>query len=155
MVNLSRLRMNERIYLLSSCNGNTLAIIMQSCMLRHRRLVCECSYLIETEQVFTADIHVDRQMRRLSCFDVSLLCISLAIPPAGVFGKKGCSHETGISVMLSLLFYFPGVIYAFTIILSHPKKKSAYEDAADIEQTDQLHIASINSEQCSTADELC
>lgn len=69
-----------------------------------------------------------------------------------MFAKKGCSHETGLSVMLSLMFYFPGVIYAFAIILAKKKRKT--EKATMMQPFGQRRTVSVDSDKGSSSDEM-
>ncbi|XP_015874794.1 hydrophobic protein RCI2B [Ziziphus jujuba] len=48
------------------------------------------------------------------CIDILLAII---LPPLGVFLKFGCKVEFWICLLLTLLGYIPGIIYAVYIIL--------------------------------------
>jgi uncharacterized membrane protein YqaE (UPF0057 family) len=46
---------------------------------------------------------------------IILLILSLLLPPLAVFFKKGIGTELIISIILSLIFYVPGILYALWI----------------------------------------
>jgi uncharacterized membrane protein YqaE (UPF0057 family) len=46
------------------------------------------------------------------------LIFSLIIPPIGVFLHRGLGNEVVICILLTLLGYIPGLIYAIFIIVS-------------------------------------
>ena len=47
--------------------------------------------------------------------------IAILLPPVAVFLKKGAGKELIISILLSILLWFPGVIYALLIVLGKIK----------------------------------
>lgn len=49
------------------------------------------------------------------------------VPPIPVIIKRGlCSSETIIDILLCLLGWFPGVIYAYYIIATYPYEERPY-----------------------------
>ena len=49
--------------------------------------------------------------------EICTLLIAILLPPLGVYLKKNCTAEFWICVLLTLLGYIPGIIYALYIIL--------------------------------------
>ena len=47
-----------------------------------------------------------------------LIIIAILLPPLAVFLKKGVGTPLIISIVLSLFFYFPGILYALYLILT-------------------------------------
>jgi len=45
------------------------------------------------------------------------LLLAILLPPLGVFFKYGCAMEFWICVLLTILGYIPGIIYALCIIV--------------------------------------
>lgn len=45
----------------------------------------------------------------------SLIC-SYLLPPLGVYWRKGISNEFWICLLLTLLFWFPGLVYACCVV---------------------------------------
>ena len=45
-----------------------------------------------------------------------LIILAILFPPAAVFLKKGMGKDLIINIILSLLFYIPGIIHAFIVI---------------------------------------
>lgn len=43
--------------------------------------------------------------------------IAILLPPVAVFLKKGATLPLAISVVLTMLFWLPGVVYALLIVL--------------------------------------
>lgn len=49
-----------------------------------------------------------------------LLCVlAFIFPPLPVAMLKGVSDKLAISVLLTLLAYFPGVVYALWVVMTH------------------------------------
>ena len=49
------------------------------------------------------------------------VCHSIAaalLPPLGLLMAKGCNHQFWISVLLTLLFWIPGMIYVYYVLSS-------------------------------------
>lgn len=46
-----------------------------------------------------------------------MIIIAILIPPLAVFLKKGIGMALVISIILTLLFYLPGLIHALYVIL--------------------------------------
>ncbi|CEH12461.1 Stress responsive protein [Ceraceosorus bombacis] len=57
--------------------------------------------------------------------DIILYVLAIFWPPIPVAIKKGCHTEVIISVILWLLFWIPGVVYAAYIIQSNPEEESS------------------------------
>ena len=57
-------------------------------------------------------------------WDLILIIIAFFLPPLSVFFKHGLKHEFWISILLTILGWIPGVIYAWWVILrkSHHRK---------------------------------
>jgi len=49
---------------------------------------------------------------------ILLVILAVLLPPLAVFLVKGISTEFWISVLLTILFYLPGIIYALFIVLT-------------------------------------
>lgn len=49
------------------------------------------------------------------------IIIAILLPPVAVFLKRGAGMELIISVVLTIFFYIPGVIYALLIVLGKIK----------------------------------
>ncbi len=47
--------------------------------------------------------------------------IAILLPPVAVFLKKGAGKELVISIVLTILFFIPGVIYALLVVLGKIK----------------------------------
>ncbi len=47
---------------------------------------------------------------------VVLIVLALLLPPVAVFLKSGVGKDLLISAVLSLLFFFPGVVHAVWIV---------------------------------------
>lgn len=50
------------------------------------------------------------------------LILSVIIPPLGVLLKRGLGGSFILSIILTLLGYVPGLIYAFVVVLGDDKK---------------------------------
>lgn len=50
-----------------------------------------------------------------------MVIIAILLPPVAVFLKKDLGKEVVISLLLTLLFYIPGVIYALLVVLGKIK----------------------------------
>lgn len=44
--------------------------------------------------------------------------LALLIPPAAVYLKKGMNSDFALNILLTLLFYFPGMLHAFYIVIN-------------------------------------
>ncbi|EFO82750.1 hypothetical protein CRE_00237 [Caenorhabditis remanei] len=53
----------------------------------------------------------------LTCADIPKLLCAILLPPIGVFLEKGCDNHLIICILLTILGYIPGIIYACYIIL--------------------------------------
>ncbi|XP_039154974.1 hydrophobic protein LTI6A [Eucalyptus grandis] len=51
-----------------------------------------------------------------TCIDI---LVAILLPPLGVFLKYGCKIEFWICLLLTILGYLPGIIYAIWIITKH------------------------------------
>jgi len=45
-----------------------------------------------------------------------LIILSLFLPPAAVFMKKGAGKDLVINILLCLLIFFPGVVHALWVV---------------------------------------
>ena len=50
-----------------------------------------------------------------------MIIIALLLPPVAVFLKKGAGMELIISIVLTICFWVPGVIYALLVVLGKIK----------------------------------
>ena len=50
-----------------------------------------------------------------------LVIIAILLPPVAVFLKKGAGMELVIGIVLTILFYVPGIIYALLVVLGKIK----------------------------------
>lgn len=50
-----------------------------------------------------------------------MVIISILLPPVAVFLQKGAGKELLISIVLTICFFIPGVIYALLIVLGKIK----------------------------------
>ncbi|CCD68069.1 UPF0057 membrane protein T23F2.4 [Caenorhabditis elegans] len=55
----------------------------------------------------------------ITCMDIPKFLFALLLPPVGVFLEKGCTHHLAICILLTILGYIPGIIYACYIILAY------------------------------------
>lgn len=46
-----------------------------------------------------------------------LILVTIILPPVGVAMDKGIKNEFWISLLLTLIFFFPGLIYSLYIVL--------------------------------------
>lgn len=66
----------------------------------------------------SAGVHV---LERSNTMDIARVIVSVIIPPVGVFLKRGLGWSFVLSILLTLLAYFPGLIYALYVVLSDDK----------------------------------
>lgn len=52
-----------------------------------------------------------------TCSDIIKIIAAIILPPLGVFLEIGCSSPFLISIILTILGYIPGILYALYIIL--------------------------------------
>lgn len=57
--------------------------------------------------------------RREGAVDVCSILLAILLPPLGVFLKRECQSEFWICVLLTILGYLPGIIYAVYVILKY------------------------------------
>ena len=50
-----------------------------------------------------------------------MVIIAILLPPVAVFLKKGAGKELVIGIVLTILFYVPGIIYALLVVLGKVK----------------------------------
>ena len=50
--------------------------------------------------------------------DILRIIVAIFIPPLGVFLQVGLGRDFWINLILTLIFYFPGLIHALYIILT-------------------------------------
>ncbi len=53
---------------------------------------------------------------------INRLILTVIIPPLGVFLKRGLGWPFLISIVLTLLAYVPGLVYALFIVLGDEKR---------------------------------
>jgi uncharacterized membrane protein YqaE (UPF0057 family) len=58
-----------------------------------------------------------RVLERTNFMDIARVIFSVIIPPVGVFLKRGLSWSFVLSILLTILGYFPGLIYALYVVL--------------------------------------
>lgn len=51
--------------------------------------------------------------------DVCSVLLAILLPPLGVFLKRGCHSEFWICILLTILGYIPGIIYAVYVIMKY------------------------------------
>ena len=51
--------------------------------------------------------------------DIIKIIVAIILPPLGVFLERGCGADFLISILLTILGYIPGIIYALYIILKY------------------------------------
>ena len=54
--------------------------------------------------------------------DVCLYILAIFIPPLAVLVKRGCGADVLINILLTLLWWLPGVIHAWWVISKHEKR---------------------------------
>lgn len=52
----------------------------------------------------------------LTCSDIPKLILALILPPLGVLAEKGCGKDLIINILLTCLFWIPGMIHAICVI---------------------------------------
>jgi uncharacterized membrane protein YqaE (UPF0057 family) len=62
-----------------------------------------------------------RVVERTNFMDIIRVIFSVIIPPVGVFLKRGLGLSFLLSILLTILGYFPGLIYALYVVLSDEK----------------------------------
>lgn len=60
-----------------------------------------------------------RNAMPFTCSDIFKTICSVILPPIGVFAERGCNVELFICILLTILGYFPGLIYAIFIICKY------------------------------------
>jgi len=50
-----------------------------------------------------------------------MVIIAILLPPVAVFLKKGAGKELVIGIVLTMLFFVPGIIYALLVVLGKIK----------------------------------
>jgi uncharacterized membrane protein YqaE (UPF0057 family) len=50
-----------------------------------------------------------------------MVIIAILLPPVAVFLKKGAGMELVIGIVLTILFFVPGIIYALLVVLGKIK----------------------------------
>ncbi|CAP33145.1 Protein CBG14797 [Caenorhabditis briggsae] len=55
----------------------------------------------------------------LTCTDIPKFICAVLLPPVGVFLEKGCDYHLAICILLTILGYIPGIIYACYVILAY------------------------------------
>ncbi|QEG24664.1 YqaE/Pmp3 family membrane protein [Mariniblastus fucicola] len=57
--------------------------------------------------------------------DFIRIALSVLVPPVGVFLKVGFGGQFWLNLLLTLLFYIPGLCHAVYVIASEPDKAIA------------------------------
>lgn len=57
--------------------------------------------------------------------DILRILLSIVFPPVGVFLQVGFGFHFWINLLLTLLFYVPGLVHGIYIILSHGSNRTA------------------------------
>jgi len=52
------------------------------------------------------------------CNDICSVILAILLPPLGVLCKFGCTSQFVIAIILTLLGYVPGIIYALYLIVT-------------------------------------
>ncbi|CAN6450343.1 unnamed protein product [Victoria cruziana] len=62
----------------------------------------------------------ERRLRALICLEV---LIAIVLPPLGVFFRHGCRVEFWLCLLLTILGYVPGMIYAIyaIVVINHDR----------------------------------
>ncbi|KAL6453824.1 T23F2.3 UPF0057 membrane protein T23F2.3 [Candida maltosa Xu316] len=55
----------------------------------------------------------------LTCSDLIKFIAAFFLPPLGVLMETGCGKQLVICILLTILGYIPGIIYAFYVILKY------------------------------------
>ncbi|EFO83082.1 hypothetical protein CRE_00235 [Caenorhabditis remanei] len=55
----------------------------------------------------------------LTCSDIPKILLAILLPPIGVFLERGCDNHLIICILLTILGYIPGIIYALYIIFAY------------------------------------
>ncbi|CAJ0610139.1 unnamed protein product [Cylicocyclus nassatus] len=55
----------------------------------------------------------------LTLGDLPKFICAVLLPPVGVFFEKGCDYHLAICIILTILGYIPGIIYACYVILAY------------------------------------
>jgi len=53
-----------------------------------------------------------------------LIILSVLLPPVGVLLHKGVNKDFWLNLILTLIFFFPGMIHALYLLLSNPEVKA-------------------------------
>ncbi|SCO90174.1 probable Plasma membrane proteolipid 3 [Fusarium oxysporum] len=51
--------------------------------------------------------------------DICKIIFAIILPPVGVFMERGCGGDFWINLLLTCLFFVPGLIHALYIILKY------------------------------------
>ena len=63
-----------------------------------------------------------------ACTDVCSIILAIILPPLGVLLRFGCTREFVICIILSLLGYIPGIIYAlYVLIVTPPETEEGHQ----------------------------
>lgn len=52
------------------------------------------------------------------------IIIAVFIPPLAVYLNRGCTNDFWINLILTFLFYIPGLIHALYLILKNPEGRT-------------------------------
>ncbi|CAP34876.1 Protein CBG17085 [Caenorhabditis briggsae] len=53
----------------------------------------------------------------LTADDIIKFLFAILLPPIGVFLETGCDYHLAICILLTILGYIPGIIYAIFVIV--------------------------------------
>jgi uncharacterized membrane protein YqaE (UPF0057 family) len=70
------------------------------------------------------------------CCTIIELILALFLPPLAVLFHAGCMKDLAINVLLTLLFFIPGVIHAYIVILG--SEKAGHDCNAEIDRQDEV-----------------
>uniref|UniRef100_A0A0K0F5M4 Plasma membrane proteolipid 3 n=1 Tax=Strongyloides venezuelensis TaxID=75913 RepID=A0A0K0F5M4_STRVS len=63
-------------------------------------------------------------MARTCCFGILLLILVVVFPPLAVLLDDGCDAQFVINVLLTLLFYIPGLVHGFWVCFIREKPQT-------------------------------
>ncbi|CAP34882.1 Protein CBG17075 [Caenorhabditis briggsae] len=55
----------------------------------------------------------------VTCMDIFKFLFAVIFPPLGVFLETGCDVHLAICILLTILGYIPGIIYAVYVIVDN------------------------------------
>src|SRR5207237_640566 len=85
-------------------------------------------------------------------YDLILLLLAFVFPPLGIIFKVGLHNELVICSLLTLLGYFPGVIYAWWIIIRRPGPPYYYIPHSENVNGGNAAVPDVNQDQINQND---